>query len=101
MPRPGPDAGRRAVDDDSPAGVAYGSLSRSLRRRRAELVALVEGGHSSVSAALAYQKEHPLEPDVSVAEVDSAVAEARTRAARAISGRRPEARVPRREAHAR
>jgi len=81
MPRPGPDAGRRAVDVDSPAGVAYGSLSRSLRRRRAELVALVEAGETASTAARSYEAEHPLEPEVTPGEVHAAVAEARARAA--------------------
>ncbi len=83
LPRPGPEAGRRAVADDSPAGIAYASLSRSLRRRRAELAALVEAGGTTDSAARTYETEHPLEPGVSVGEVDAAVAEANSRTGRA------------------
>ncbi len=82
LPRPGPDAGRRAVDDQSPAGVAYASLSRSLRRRRAELVALVEAGGTTASVAKSYEAEHPLEPGVSASEVDAAVAETKITARR-------------------
>jgi hypothetical protein len=82
LPRPGHEAGRRAVDDDSPAGVAYGSLSRSLRRRRAELAALVEAGATATTAAAAYQADHPLEPEVTLAEVESAAAEAKAMAGR-------------------
>lgn len=82
LPRPAPEAGRRAVESDSPAGVAYGSLSRSLRRRRAELVALAEAGGTPSAVANAYQTEHPLEPEVSAEEVDAAVAEAKAMAVR-------------------
>jgi hypothetical protein len=86
LPRPGPDAGRRAVEEDSPAGVAYGTLSRSLRRRRAELVDLVEAGGTTSSVAEAYQAEHPLEPVVTTDEVDAAVAEAKAKAAHKSMG---------------
>jgi hypothetical protein len=82
LPRSGPDAGRRAVDADSLAGAAYGSLSRSLRRRRAELVALVEAGETLSNIVKSYQLEHPLEPNVTRAEVDAAVADAKAQAAR-------------------
>jgi len=82
LPRPGSDAGRRTVDADSAAGVAYGSLSRSLRRRRAELVALVEAGGTLSNVAKSYQLGHPLEPNVTAAEVDAAVAEAKAKSAR-------------------
>ncbi len=88
LPRPGPEAGRRAVDDQSPAGVAYASLSRSLRRRRAELAALVEAGGTTASVAKAYEAEHPLEPGVSASEVDAAVAQAESMAGR-MSRRKP------------
>jgi len=86
LPRPGPDAGRRAVEADSPSGSAYASLARSLRRRRAELAALVAAGGTFASVAQAYQAEHPLEPDVTEVEVEVAVAEASPRAARASAG---------------
>ena len=83
LPRPGPDAGRRAIDEASLAGVAYRSLSRSLRRRRAALLALVEAGGTPSTVAKAYQAEHPLEPIVTPAEVETAVAESKSRASRA------------------
>jgi hypothetical protein len=82
LPRPGPDAGRRSVDEDSPAGVAYAALSRSLHRRRAELAALVEAGGTTSSVAKSYQANHPLEPAVTPNEIGTAVAEAKLKAAR-------------------
>jgi hypothetical protein len=83
LPRPGPDAGHRAVDEDSTAGVAYGTLSRSLRRRRAELAALKEAGGTTATIAAFYQAEHPLEAAVTAEEIDAAVAEKKTGAIRA------------------
>ena len=83
LPRPGPEAGRRAVDDQSPAGLAYASISRSLRRRRAELAALAKAGGTAASVAKAYEADHPLEPGVSAGEVDAAVAQAQS-----VAGRR-------------
>jgi hypothetical protein len=77
LPRPDPEARQRGVDDDSTAGVAYGTLSRSLRRRRAELVALIEAGAHRSTVAVSYQLEHPLEPTVTNEEIDAAVAEAK------------------------
>jgi len=74
MARPGPDAGRRSVESDSPAGIAYSSLARSLRRRREELRALAEAGRSEAAIAESYQKEHPLEPVVTFDEVRMALA---------------------------
>ncbi len=78
LPRPGPDAGHRTVDADSTAGVAYATLSRSLRRRRAELVELAEAGGTPATVARAYQAEHPLEPVVTSEEIEAAVAESKT-----------------------
>jgi hypothetical protein len=86
LPRPGPDAGRRAVDDDSLAGAAYGSLSRSLRRRRQELVARLEAGESPSGIGKAYASDHPFEPAVTSDEVDTAVAGVRARLARRKEG---------------
>jgi hypothetical protein len=77
LPRPGPEAGRRAVTADSPAGAAYGSISKSLRRRRAELVALAAAGETAPTIARVYQAEHPLEPVVTNDEVAAALAEAK------------------------
>ena len=85
LPRPSPDAGRRAVEEDSPAGMAYGSLSRLLRRRRAFLVALLEEGEPASTLAATYRRGHPLEPEVSDAEREAAIAEAKARALRADS----------------
>jgi hypothetical protein len=76
MPRPGPEAGRRAVEEDSPAGIAYGTLARSLQRRRAELAALMRAGGTHSSVAESYEAEHPLEPKVTSEEIDAAVGEA-------------------------
>ena len=96
LPRPAPDSGRKGVEPDSPAGIAYGSLSRSLRRRRAELAALMEAGGTATAVAEAYQAEHPLEPEVTAAEVDAAVTGAKSIAAgttaRFEKGRRPQTR---------
>jgi hypothetical protein len=75
LPRSPPESGRRAVTEDSPAGLAYSSISKSLRRRRAELAALVDGGVSFADAARAYQADHPLEPIVTISELEEAVAE--------------------------
>ena len=77
LPRPGPEAGRRNIDKDSATGVAYGTLSRSLRRRRAELVALVRAGGTASTLASSYRAEHPLEPEVTPGEVKAALAEAK------------------------
>jgi hypothetical protein len=82
LPRRSPDAGHRSVDDDSVAGTAYGILSRSLRRRRAELVALMEAGGAVETVASAYQAQHPLEPAVSREEIEAAVNEAKSGTAR-------------------
>jgi hypothetical protein len=82
LPRPGPEAGRRSVDEGSPAGVAYAALSRSLRRRRAELAALMEAGGTPSSVANSYRADHPLEPAVTLDEINAAVAEAKVKAPR-------------------
>jgi hypothetical protein len=74
LPRPGPETGRRAVEEDSPAGVAYGTLSRALRRRRAELVALSREGTDPAEVARRYGREHPLEKPVTMDEIESALA---------------------------
>jgi hypothetical protein len=82
LPRPGPETGRRAVEEDSTAGIAYGSLARSMSRRRSELVALMEAGGTVSTVAQAYEARHPLEPPVSAEEIHAAVAEAATLRAR-------------------
>lgn len=101
LPRPGPDAGRRAVDSDSEAGAAYRSLSRSIRRRRAELVALMEAGGTATSAARSYRSTHPLEPEVTPDEVETAVAEARAKVPHPSERRVAEERSPGRASEAR
>jgi hypothetical protein len=78
LPRPGPEAGLRGLEEGSPAGIAYGSLSRSLRRRRSRLVELVKEGMPRSTLAEAYQAEHPLEPKVTADEVELAASEALT-----------------------
>jgi hypothetical protein len=93
LPRPAPETRGRAVTDDSPAGVAYHALSKSLRRRRAELASLVESGMSAADAAKSYQADHPLEPIVTRDEIDVAVAGAKTVAERR-SPKTSEARRP-------
>jgi len=77
LPRRDPEAGHRAVDEDSTAGLAYRRLAQSLRRRRAELVELAAAGGSPSSIAAAYQAAHPLETPVSAREVDRAIEDAR------------------------
>jgi hypothetical protein len=66
------------VEEDSPAGVAYGTLSRSLRRRRAELVLLMEAGGNPATVAARYQDDHPLEPAVTAEEIEAALTEAKS-----------------------
>ncbi len=82
LPRPRPETGRRAVTPDSPAGVAYGSIAKSLRRRRAELVAMIDAGSTAAETARSYEREHPLEPVVTPEEIEVALAD------------RPRARTP-------
>ena len=79
LPRGSPEAGHRAPDADSPAGAAYGKLSKSLRRRRAELVALAEAGAERRDIAKSYESLHPLEPTVTKDEVELAISEAKNR----------------------
>jgi hypothetical protein len=79
LPRRSPEAGHRAVDENSTAGVAYRRLSKLLRHRRAELVALVVDGASPSTIAAFYERDHPLEPPVTASEIEIAVAEARAR----------------------
>jgi hypothetical protein len=78
LPRRDPEARHRAVEEDSPAGIAYRNLAQALQRRRAELLALAAAGGSPAGIAAEYQARHPLEPPVSSREVASAVEKART-----------------------
>jgi hypothetical protein len=82
LPRSHPEAGRRAVTADSAAGVAYGSIAKSLRRRRDELAAMVEQGRSPREAAAAYQADHPLEPPVATEEIEAAISTRKRAASR-------------------
>jgi hypothetical protein len=78
LPRRSAEAGYRAADDNSAAGAAYRKLSQSLRRRRAELVALALAGGTPASIASDYLSRHPLETPVSAREIQAAVKSART-----------------------
>jgi len=78
LPRRDPDSRHRAVDENSPAGIAYRNLAQALQRRRAELLALAAAGGTAAGIAAEYQARHPLEPPVSAREVESAIEKART-----------------------
>ena len=77
LPRRSPEAGYRALEEDSAAGAAYRSVSQAFRRRRAELVALAAAGGTPASIVADYHVAHPLEPRVSAREVAVAIHEAR------------------------
>jgi len=77
LPKRSPDAGYRAVDEGSAAGAAYNQLVLSLRRRRAELVALAMAGLAEAEITRTYGANHPLEPSVSAREIEVAVRAAR------------------------
>lgn len=81
LPRRDPEAGFRAADENSAAGVTYRRLAQSLRRRQAELVALAREGGSPSTIAAEYQSKHPLETPVSRHEVAAAIRGARSRPA--------------------
>jgi hypothetical protein len=80
--------GGRSVEPDSSSGVAYGSLARSLRRRRTELAALFEEVGSFAGVVAAYQSKHPLEPDVTRIEFEAALADAGGKGSRPPAGPR-------------
>ena len=82
LPRRNPEAAHRAPDETSMAGLAYGKLTKSLRRRRAELAILAETGASVSSIAKSYESVHPLEPPVSTKEIEAALGQARVRGSR-------------------
>ncbi len=82
LPRRNPEAGHRAVEENSPAGVAYRKLSRSLQRRRDELADLADGAGPPAAIAEAYESAHPLEPPVSPTEIEAAIERARAHRAR-------------------
>ena len=69
LPRPGAEAGRRAVDERSAAHAVYRSLARRAAQRRDDLVALLRSGLTPERAAARYTRDHPLEPEATVSEV--------------------------------
>jgi hypothetical protein len=69
LPKRDRDAGARAVDPESPAGRAYTSLGRAARRRREELLGLIEQGIPVPRIAELYRTAHPLEPTVTADEI--------------------------------
>jgi hypothetical protein len=73
LPRRSPEAGLRTPDESSSAGTAYSRLSKSLRRRRTELIALASDGGTPFDIAKAYESDHPLEPVVTKEEVELAI----------------------------
>jgi len=77
LPRRDPEAGFRAPDENSSAGLAYRRLADSLRRRRAELRALAAAGGTTESIVADYRSSHPLETPVSQREVETALRDAR------------------------
>lgn len=71
LPKRDREAGFRAVESGTPAGVAYAALSRAARRRREELLELVRQGLSAERIAERYLSEHPLEPAVTADEIQA------------------------------
>jgi len=69
LPKRDRDAGARAVDPGSPAGLAYAALRRATRRRQEELIELLDQGLTPQRAAEQYAAHHPLEPTVTTDEV--------------------------------
>jgi hypothetical protein len=69
LPKRDRDAGQRAVDPDTPAGMAYAALGRANRRRRDELLDLVRQGLSASRIVESYRSAHPLEPLVTPDEL--------------------------------
>jgi len=72
LPRRSPEAGHRAVDPRSPSGIAYDRLARRERRRREEIRQLIRSGLQFEAIAERYAQDHPLERDVTRAEVKAA-----------------------------
>jgi hypothetical protein len=69
LPKRDRDAGYRAVDPGTSAGIAYAALGRAARRRREELLELVRQGLSAPRITELYQSAHPLEPAVTIHEI--------------------------------
>ncbi len=88
LPRSGPEAGRRAVDGSSASGAVYQAIARRTRRRHDEILEAVRSGLSPQEAATTYNRNHPLEREVTVTEVTAVVSASRLRPApaRAPSG---------------
>ena len=69
LPKRDRDAGFRAVDPATPAGMTYSALGRAARRRREELLDLVRQGFSAPRIVELYRIAHPLEPVVTTDEI--------------------------------
>lgn len=69
LPKRDRDAGHRAVEPGTLAGIAYAALGRAARRRREELLELVRQGYSASRVAELYQIAHPLEPAATTDEI--------------------------------
>lgn len=69
LPKRDREAGFRAVDPATPAGVAYAALGRAARRRREKLLDLVRQGLPVERVIELYEGEHPLEPRVTADEL--------------------------------
>jgi hypothetical protein len=77
LPRRDPEARYRTVDEAGAAGAEYRKVAQSLRRRRAELLALAAAGGTPSTIASQYQADHPLEAPVSAREAQVALEAAR------------------------
>ena len=71
LPKRDREAGFRAVDPRTPAGIAYAEIGRAARRRRDELLELVRQGLPAARIAALYQAAHPLELPVTAEEIRS------------------------------
>jgi hypothetical protein len=69
LPRRNPEAGHRSADANSPSGRAYARLARSERRRRTEILSLLEAGLSPEMVRDRYAREHPAEREVTMDEI--------------------------------
>ena len=69
LPHRDRDAGHRSPAPDSPAGRAYGSISRATRRRRAQLADWLAAGVAPARIIERYAVEHPLERAVTLEEL--------------------------------
>ena len=69
LPKRDREGGHRAVEPETPAGMAYASLGRAARRRREELRELIQHGFTAPRVAELYRIAHPLEPPVTADEI--------------------------------